>query len=162
MDSAHYTLKATVANMCHCSRGLNSPNPMHPGQGESNPTMWRPWLFSSRDRASDTQQKLGSTTDNDNAGKKGALGFQHPVRLYMPKSKTDEYLQHMGKKVLASFPVQATIHFYNDDSESEEEEDYEMDYYNYYQNYKSFPGRDPQSMMDEDSEYSPGTKQSTK
>uniref|UniRef100_A0A803K4H0 Protein ripply3 n=1 Tax=Xenopus tropicalis TaxID=8364 RepID=A0A803K4H0_XENTR len=73
--------------------------------------------------------------DHRNTGPKGALGFQHPVRLYMPKSKTSEYLQHMGKKVLANFPVQATIHFYNDDSDSEEEEeDDEMEFYNYYQN----------------------------
>ncbi|KAJ7996984.1 hypothetical protein DPEC_G00224200 [Dallia pectoralis] len=56
---------------------------------------------------------------------KGAHGFQHPVRLLVPKSRTEEYLSHLGKKVLASFPVQATLHFYNDDSSSEEEDDME-------------------------------------
>ncbi|XP_069802037.1 protein ripply3 isoform X2 [Dendropsophus ebraccatus] len=115
---------------------------------------------------SDTQEKLDTRTnsDNGNTGKKGSLGFQHPVRLYMPKSKTEEYLQHMGKKVLASFPVQATIHFYNDDSDSQEEEedDYEMDYYNYYQNYKGLAEREAQSMVEEDSAYSSGNEQSTK
>uniref|UniRef100_A0A8C2V537 Protein ripply3 n=2 Tax=Chinchilla lanigera TaxID=34839 RepID=A0A8C2V537_CHILA len=50
---------------------------------------------------------------------RGAFGFQHPVRLYLPMSKREEYLQGSGEDVLASFPVQATIHFYNDDSESE-------------------------------------------
>ncbi|XP_073440848.1 protein ripply3 [Dendrobates tinctorius] len=157
MDPAHYTLKATVAHMCHCSRGTDSPDPMHPGPGESNQILWRPWLFSSRE--SETQEKMGSRSDSDNDidGKKGALGFQHPVRLYMPKSKTEEYLQHMGKKVLASFPVQATIHFYNDDSESEEEDD-EMDYYNYHHNHEDIPG----SMVEDDSGYSSGTKPSIK
>ncbi|NWI83029.1 DSCR6 protein, partial [Dryoscopus gambensis] len=53
---------------------------------------------------------------------KGALGFQHPLRLYVPKSKSQKFLDTMGEKVLASFPVQATIHFYNDDAESEEDE----------------------------------------
>ncbi|XP_043557164.1 protein ripply3 isoform X2 [Chiloscyllium plagiosum] len=51
------------------------------------------------------------------------LGFKHPVRLYLPRSKAEHYLHHMGEKVLASFPVQATIHFYNDDSDTEEEEE---------------------------------------
>ncbi|XP_044141844.1 protein ripply3 [Bufo gargarizans] len=163
MEAAHYTLKATMAHLCHCSGGINSPDPTRPDQGGSNAILWRPWLFSSRERASDTQQKLGGMTDSDSdaTGKKGALGFQHPVRLYMPKSKTEEYLQHMGKKVLASFPVQATIHFYNDDSESEEEEDNETDYYNYYQNYNGFPGRDTRSMVEEDSAYSSGKTHST-
>uniref|UniRef100_A0A673Z0R9 Protein ripply3 n=1 Tax=Salmo trutta TaxID=8032 RepID=A0A673Z0R9_SALTR len=58
---------------------------------------------------------------------KGAHGFQHPVRLFMPKSRTEEYLSHLGKKVLDSFPVQATLHFYNDDSSSEEEDDEDME-----------------------------------
>lgn len=43
----------------------------------------------------------------------------------MPKSRTEEYLSHLGKKVLDSFPVQATLHFYNDDSSSEDDEDME-------------------------------------
>ncbi|XP_051500165.1 protein ripply3 isoform X1 [Apus apus] len=54
---------------------------------------------------------------------KGALGFQHPVRLYLPKSKSQKFLSSSGEKVLASFPVQATIHFYNDDTDSEEDEE---------------------------------------
>ncbi|KAK2527161.1 hypothetical protein Q9233_008080 [Columba guinea] len=54
---------------------------------------------------------------------KGALGFQHPVRLYLPKSKSQKFLNNIGEKVLASFPVQATIHFYNDDADSEEDEE---------------------------------------
>ncbi|KFO76111.1 Protein ripply3, partial [Cuculus canorus] len=54
---------------------------------------------------------------------KGALGFQHPVRLYLPKSKSQKFLNNIGEKVLASFPVQATIHFYNDDGDSEEDEE---------------------------------------
>ncbi|XP_057266041.1 protein ripply3 [Pezoporus wallicus] len=54
---------------------------------------------------------------------KGALGFQHPVRLYLPKSKSQKFLNNIGEKILASFPVQATIHFYNDDADSEEDEE---------------------------------------
>ncbi|XP_066454616.1 protein ripply3 isoform X2 [Eleutherodactylus coqui] len=150
MDPAHCALKTTAAPLC--------PSTRSPDQGVG-PTLWRPWMLSSRDGMSEGQILR---TDNENAGKKGALGFQHPVRLYMPKSKSEEYLQDMGKRVLSNFPVQATIHFYNDDSESEEEEDEEMDYYNYYHNCKGFPGREAGSMAEKDSAYSSGTKQTTK
>lgn len=44
------------------------------------------------------------------------------IRLYLPISKRQEYLQSSGEKVLASFPVQATIHFYNDESDPEDGE----------------------------------------
>ncbi|KAM9320387.1 protein ripply3 [Gastrophryne carolinensis] len=130
MDSVHYTLKATLAHIC-CN---SNASPIRENQAESS-TIWRPWVSSGEERESEVHQRLGINGENDdssNLRSKGAHGFQHPVRLYMPKSKTEEYLQHMGKKVLANFPVQATIHFYNDDSDSEEEDEDEMDYYNYY------------------------------
>ncbi|MBN3291999.1 DSCR6 protein, partial [Polypterus senegalus] len=50
-----------------------------------------------------------------------------PKKLCVPKSKSHQYLSAMGEKVLASFPIQATIHFYNDDSDSEEEETENME-----------------------------------
>ncbi|NP_001120477.1 protein ripply3 [Xenopus tropicalis] len=137
MDSSQYRLKATLTQLCLCSRGVRNVTSEHPEQQDSSLTLWRPWLLRAGDRELDGQQRRLGEADGDhrNTGPKGALGFQHPVRLYMPKSKTSEYLQHMGKKVLANFPVQATIHFYNDDSDSEEEEeDDEMEFYNYYQN----------------------------
>ncbi|EOB06248.1 Protein ripply3 [Anas platyrhynchos] len=48
---------------------------------------------------------------------------EQPQRLYLPKSKSQKFLNNIGEKVLASFPVQATIHFYNDDTDSEEDEE---------------------------------------
>ncbi|XP_053561138.1 protein ripply3 [Bombina bombina] len=138
MDSAHYTLKATIAHLCPCSRDTNSNHSVYYNQPESNPTLWRPWVQGAGDTEMQRIPNLSKETDGERsqAGPKGAFGFQHPVRLYMPRSKTSEYLQHTGKKVLANFPVQATIHFYNDDSESEEEEEdyYETEHYNHYQN----------------------------
>ncbi|XP_075449891.1 protein ripply3 [Ascaphus truei] len=157
MASAHYRLKATLSHMCPCSRGISSMSAAHPGQPESNPTLWRPWVPSAGDRELEREQRLSRETDGEhsNTGSKGALGFQHPVRLYMPKSKTNEYLQHMGKKVLASFPVQATIHFYNDDSDSEDEDDdYEMELYNHYQKSNRDAVKEFGSSVEEDSMYS--------
>ncbi|KAM4887127.1 protein ripply3 [Thomomys bottae] len=109
---------------CHCPgnhpRGPAPP----PGPESASPAPWRPWMLTpthaelARTRSphepGDEQQTLGS---------KGAFGFQHPVRLYLPMSKRQEYLQSTGERVLASFPVQATIHFYNDESESGSDSD---------------------------------------
>lgn len=63
----------------------------------------------------------------------------------------------MGKKVLANFPVQATIHFYNDDTDSEEEEEedeYSMEFYNYYRNAERFPGKEMEEVTQGISNYS--------
>ncbi|KAG7222789.1 hypothetical protein INR49_016108, partial [Caranx melampygus] len=65
-----------------------------------------------------------------------AQSFQHPVRLFWPKSKSFDYLYSDGETLLRNFPVQATISFYDesdseedddDDEEEEEEEDWEED-----------------------------------
>ncbi|XP_030055546.1 protein ripply3 [Microcaecilia unicolor] len=70
------------------------------------------------------RQRLSASDDDQGSIRsKGALGFQHPVRLYMPRSKCHEYLHHIGEKALAGFPVQATIHFYDDNTDSEDEDD---------------------------------------
>lgn len=104
-----------------------------PGGPPSCPMVWRPWTPRARETGQHQEIFISeTTTSNTNQIPKGAHGFQHPVRLYMPKSRTHEYISHLGKKVLASFPVQATLHFYNDDSSSEEEdEDIEEEYQTY-------------------------------
>ncbi|KAL6072536.1 hypothetical protein STEG23_030780 [Scotinomys teguina] len=112
--------------LCHCPGDDPGRPPLPRGPESSIPALWRPWMPPPGDaeltrtgnpcEPCGTQQTLGS---------KGAFGFQHPVRLYLPLSKRQEYLQTSGEKVLASFPVQATIHFYNDESESDSEEEQE-------------------------------------
>ncbi|TKC46407.1 hypothetical protein EI555_005957 [Monodon monoceros] len=76
------------------------------GPCPSSQTPWRPWIMTPQD--ADPTRTGGE------------------VRLYLPISKRQEYLQSSGEKVLASFPVQATIHFYNDESNSDEEHDQEV------------------------------------
>ncbi|KAM9456632.1 protein ripply3 [Clarias gariepinus] len=100
----------TQANRCHPTEPV--------AQLTGCPVIWRPWT----PPISDTKKKAtGSRQVSD------MQGFNHPVRLFMPRSKIQDYLSHLGRKVLASFPVQATLHFYNDDSSSEEEDDDESD-----------------------------------
>ncbi|XP_010193479.2 protein ripply3 [Colius striatus] len=100
----------------HPSRPIEHP--------QSSPALWRPWMLTARDSEMTENQQM-SELDGQliNFRSKGALGFQHPVRLYLPKSKAQKFLNNIGEKVLASFPVQATIHFYNDDTDSEEDEE---------------------------------------
>ncbi|XP_036896538.1 protein ripply3 [Sturnira hondurensis] len=107
--------------VCHCpADGARRPPP--PREPES-PTPWRPWILTPRDaERTRTGSQLEPGGDQQTSGSKGAFGFQHPVRLYLPISKRQEYLQSSGEKVLASFPVQATIHFYDDASDSEDAE----------------------------------------
>lgn len=98
----------------------------HGAVSSSVPALWRPWVPPPGDaELTRTGSRCEPRGSQQTSGSKGALGFQHPVRLYLPLSKRQEYLQSSGEKVLASFPVQATIHFYNDESESDSEEEQE-------------------------------------
>ncbi|XP_013810721.1 protein ripply3 [Apteryx mantelli] len=122
--AADSLLQATVDNICHCSRDtqLHSPHPRE--QLQSSPALWRPWILTARaDEMTEDQRMSEQDGQLRNFQSKGALGFQHPVRLYLPRSKSQKFLSNIGEKVLAGFPVQATIHFYNDDIDSEEDEE---------------------------------------
>ncbi|XP_009976296.1 PREDICTED: protein ripply3 [Tauraco erythrolophus] len=124
--AAGLPLQATAGCICH--RARDARQRQHPSQPrehpESSPALWRPWMLTARDgEMTENQQMLELDGQLINFRSKGALGFQHPVRLYLPKSKSQKFLNNIGEKVLASFPVQATIHFYNDDTDSEEDEE---------------------------------------
>ncbi|XP_062031261.1 protein ripply3 isoform X1 [Lepus europaeus] len=102
---------------CHCPGDGSQVRP--PPHGPESRTPWRPWTLTPRGAQltpTGSPGRLEPGGDQQALGSKGAFGFQHPVRLYLPISKRQEYLQSSGEKVLASFPVQATIHFYNDES----------------------------------------------
>ncbi|XP_009947733.1 PREDICTED: protein ripply3 [Leptosomus discolor] len=114
-------LQAAPGPICHRSRGAWRQPRQQP---QSSPALWRPWMLTARDgEMTENQQMPEPDGQLINFRSKGALGFQHPVRLYLPKSKSQKFLNNIGEKVLASFPVQATIHFYNDDADSEEDEE---------------------------------------
>ncbi|XP_048853970.1 protein ripply1 [Brienomyrus brachyistius] len=96
----------------------------------SHAVLWRPWLTTSGDahsRCTRTRTVCPYTTA---VVPRGHLvggktqSFQHPVRLFWPKSKSFDYLYSDGEVLLRNFPVQATISFY-DESESEDEDDNE-------------------------------------
>ncbi|XP_068000921.1 protein ripply3 [Melanerpes formicivorus] len=127
--TAGLSLQASEGPVCHRSRRARRQRRqerlLQPRERlESSPALWRPWMLTARDEEMTENQQ---TSEQDGQlihfKSKGGLGFQHPVRLYLPKSKSQKFLSNIGEKVLASFPVQATIHFYNDDVNSEEDEE---------------------------------------
>ncbi|XP_051733647.1 protein ripply1 [Ctenopharyngodon idella] len=97
-------------------------------QSSSPASLWRPWLVTRKDVQTECRKtklacpysrpEVPSNTTTD--GK--MQSFQHPVRLYWPRSKSYDYLFSDGEALLRNFPVQATINFY-EESDSEEEED---------------------------------------
>ncbi|XP_019381218.1 PREDICTED: protein ripply3 [Gavialis gangeticus] len=121
--ASDHSLQARVTHICHYSRDMQMQLLHLREQTESSLTLWRPWILTARDVQLTRSQ--GMPGDQRNFRSKEALSFQHPVRLYLPKSKSKKYLHNIGEKVLSSFLVQATIHFYNDDTDSEDEEDKE-------------------------------------
>ncbi|KAK9968870.1 hypothetical protein ABG768_003170 [Culter alburnus] len=99
------------------------PASVHAVQRVGCPAIWRPWDLSTRETQLNKMVSGGSRRIQASEDV-----FHHPVRLFLPRSRMQEYLSHLGRTVLASFPVQATLHFYNDEeSSSEEDEDGETD-----------------------------------
>ncbi|XP_056323083.1 protein ripply3 [Danio aesculapii] len=80
--------------------------------------LWRPWSLSATEARAHKTLAGGLRSARPSGGV-----FHHPVRLFLPRSRMQEYLSRLGSSVLASFPVQATLHFYNDEDSSSEDED---------------------------------------
>uniref|UniRef100_A0A8C0DRG6 Protein ripply3 n=1 Tax=Balaenoptera musculus TaxID=9771 RepID=A0A8C0DRG6_BALMU len=104
--------------VCHCPG--DGPQGPPPPRGPKSQTSWRPtpWILSPPELEARLKMRPTNLWIEG-----GAFGFQHPVRLYLPLSKRQEYLSR--EKVLASLPAQATIHLYSDGSDSDEEQEEE-------------------------------------
>ncbi|XP_060747039.1 protein ripply1 [Tachysurus vachellii] len=117
-----------VASQTHRTSPVGSR--MEQSPVSSRPVLWRPWLMTNQDsRPVSLRSKLicpysrPAVPSNTMADGK-TQPFQHPVRLFWPKSKSFDYLYSDGEALLRNFPVQATICFYDEsDSEDEEEQD---------------------------------------
>ncbi|KAM6984609.1 protein ripply1 [Aplochiton taeniatus] len=124
MSSACLMVKQTPLVLAPRSRPLmvDSRSP----ETESFTSLWRPWLQVRAHAHSQRNQKsCPYSQPNVPASLHGKpQAFQHPVRLFWPRSKSYDYLYTDGEALLKNFPVQATISFYEDsDSEEEEEEE---------------------------------------
>ncbi|XP_058271814.1 protein ripply1 isoform X2 [Hemibagrus wyckioides] len=98
----------------------------------SRPVLWRPWLMTNQDSHTvSLRSKLicpysRPTVPSNTMADGKTQPFQHPVRLFWPKSKSYDYLYSDGEALLRNFPVQATICFY-DESDSEDDDEEEQD-----------------------------------
>ncbi|XP_075125636.1 protein ripply2.1-like [Leptodactylus fuscus] len=84
--------------------------------------MWRPWNHPSV--AAYNMQQPSHLFQESKSDKMKLPAFQHPVKLFWPKSKCYDFLYQEAEELLRNFPVQATISFYqeSDSSASEDEE----------------------------------------
>ncbi|KAM4620408.1 protein ripply1 [Polymixia lowei] len=121
MSSAALVVQQSVLGVAPCIR---------PQTNDSRTSLWRPWLSSGRDTNTGyLRSKMSCPYSRPSVpGGFSSDGkpqvFQHPVRLFWPKSKSFDYLYSDGEALLRNFPVQATISFYEEsDSEEEDEED---------------------------------------
>ncbi|XP_040907915.1 protein ripply1 [Toxotes jaculatrix] len=95
----------------------------------SRTSLWRPWLSSSRDGPEQCPRSRLShpysrpTVSGCFLTDGKSQSFQHPVRLFWPKSKSFDYLYSDGEALLRNFPVQATISFYESDCEDDDDDD---------------------------------------
>ncbi|KAG7484735.1 hypothetical protein MATL_G00053050 [Megalops atlanticus] len=127
MDSAIHTTKQTplaaIPRLPSYTMGAHRR-----AHSDSPSVLWRPWLVTSEDAQSRCRRnklacpysRFAAPESNVVDGK--SQSFQHPVRLFWPKSKSYDYLYSDGEALLRNFPVQATISFY-DESDSEEEDE---------------------------------------
>ncbi|EDL26515.1 mCG51166, partial [Mus musculus] len=84
---------------------------------------WRPWVRTPGEKEKRTGPRAAEALPSgpgmaEASGK--LLQYQHPVRLFWPKSKCYDYLYQEAETLLKNFPIQATISFY-EDSDSEDE-----------------------------------------
>nr|DBA26466.1 TPA: hypothetical protein GDO54_010720 [Pyxicephalus adspersus] len=82
---------------------------------------WRPWINNSTRQLRRTLPYATGLCENPQSVEKPAE-YNHPVRLFWPKSKPLHSMYLEAANLLQSFPVQATLSFYND-SESDSEDD---------------------------------------
>ncbi|PKK24560.1 ripply transcriptional repressor 1 [Columba livia] len=91
--------------------------------------LWRPWLSRAEEGTGQRREQTDTARPRqamaDGGPDKALAFFHHPVRLLWPKSKSFDYLYGVGEKLLETFPVQATICFYEESGSEEEEEEEE-------------------------------------
>ncbi|KAM8953031.1 protein ripply2.2-like [Pelodytes ibericus] len=94
------------------------------GPYRSHAIFWRPWILTKSRPECKTIADAFSLCENPQSTQKPAE-YNHPVRLFWPKSKSIAHMYQEANDLLRNFPVQATISFYNDsESDTDNEDDH--------------------------------------
>ncbi|KAM5164575.1 protein ripply2 [Mantella aurantiaca] len=93
--------------------------------------MWRPWYdtpVTSTPAQQTSNNILQSHSPNQGVitDKAKLPDFQHPVKLFWPKSRCYDFLYQEAEALLRNFPVQATISLYEESDNSSASEDEEF------------------------------------
>ncbi|XP_075409870.1 protein ripply2 [Tenrec ecaudatus] len=114
--------RAPAAGVASPRPGLTSPaRPVLSTRRSAG--FWRPWVDPRGDNE-DAAPLRAAAAVPDSPGvteiSRKLSQYRHPVKLFWPKSKCYDYLYQEAEALLKSFPIQATISFY-EDSDSEDE-----------------------------------------
>ncbi|XP_056421995.1 protein ripply2.2-like isoform X1 [Hyla sarda] len=86
-------------------------------------TFWRPWMQrSSRKSLPQSLPYAKGLCENRQAGQK-PVDYNHPVRLFWPRSKPLDLMYVEAEDLLKNFPVQATLSFYDSESDTDNDEE---------------------------------------
>ncbi|NWI63064.1 RIPP2 protein, partial [Todus mexicanus] len=89
---------------------------------------WRPWVpEAGRPSCTDPGPGAPHRPCGLAAAPRKLEQYTHPVRLFWPKSRCYDYLYHEAEALLKNFPVQATISFYEDSDNEDDEDELEQD-----------------------------------
>ncbi|XP_075720286.1 protein ripply2.2-like [Rhinoderma darwinii] len=86
-------------------------------------SFWRPWTqICSRKSLPQSLPYAKGLCENRQAGQKPA-DYNHPVRLFWPRSKPLDLLYVEADDLLRNFPVQATLSIYDSESDTDNDEE---------------------------------------
>ncbi|XP_030051040.1 protein ripply2-like [Microcaecilia unicolor] len=135
MAPHHRSTGFLCPHCCRCRRAPsigeaeNCPHRAPAAPRERSRGLWRPWLITrkERERSELCCQNLAYGLYQICAAGGKLPHYQHPVRLFWPKSKCYDYLYQEAEVLLKNFPVQATIAFYEDSDSDSDDSDVEHD-----------------------------------
>ncbi|XP_066430430.1 protein ripply2.2-like [Eleutherodactylus coqui] len=84
---------------------------------------WRPWTHSSSTKSLPQSSPYAKGLCENHQARQKPADYKHPVRLFWPRSKPLDLMYVEADNLLRNFPVQATLSFYDSESDTDNEEE---------------------------------------